>query len=85
MRLTDEQVKALTAWADEAERKGGTTAFGPKFDAVMEVARHVRDNWHRCDGCNDILGVKFHQDVPRQGDLCMPCYEKWFNDDTVII
>lgn len=81
MRLTDKQVKALVAWVDEADRPGGTTAFGPKFDAVMEVARHVRDNGHRCSRCNDILGAKYRQDVPKKGDLCMDCYEKWFNGD----
>ncbi len=83
MRLTDEQVKALIEWADEGDRDNGTTAWGQKFTAAMEVAQHVRDNGHRCDGCNDILGAKYRQDIPKKGDLCPTCYEEWMNDDTV--
>ena len=41
--LTDHQVAALATWANEGDRKGGTTGFGAYFTAVMEVARVVRD------------------------------------------
>jgi hypothetical protein len=40
--LLKSQVKALKDWADEADRHNGCTAWGPKFDAVMQVARQVR-------------------------------------------
>lgn len=40
--LTVHQLEALTAWADEADRPGGCTGWGPKFDAVMSVARELR-------------------------------------------
>ncbi len=41
--LTDRQVAALAEWANEGDRKGGTTAWGVRFSAVMEIARTVRD------------------------------------------
>ena len=40
--LTDDQVAALVTWADEGDRKGGTTGFGAYFTVAMEVARAVR-------------------------------------------
>ena len=44
MKLNDKQLEALVVWADESERPNGCTAWGPKFDAVMEVAKQVRDS-----------------------------------------
>jgi hypothetical protein len=41
--LSDDETRALVEWAREAERHGGTTAWGPKFDAAMDVAKAVRD------------------------------------------
>ena len=46
MILTSKQIAALIAWANEGDRKGGTTAWGPKFDAAMEVAQDVRARDH---------------------------------------
>jgi hypothetical protein len=40
MKLSDEQIKALVAWADELDQQG--TSRGPIFDAAMEVAQQVR-------------------------------------------
>lgn len=41
--LTDHQVLDLVIWANEGDRKGGTTGFGAYFTAAMNVARAVRD------------------------------------------
>lgn len=43
MELTEEQKAALIAWANEGDRKDGTTAWGPTFTAAMRVAQAVRD------------------------------------------
>lgn len=40
--LEEEETVALVAWAREAEREGGTTAFGPKFSAALDAARSIR-------------------------------------------
>jgi hypothetical protein len=40
---SEAHAEALAEWAREADRPGGTTAFGPKFTAAMEAARAVRD------------------------------------------
>ncbi len=38
----DALLKPLIAFADEADRPGGTRAWGPKFDAAVDVARKAR-------------------------------------------
>lgn len=43
MNLTDEHTLALIAWADEGDRKDGTTAWGPTFTGAMNAAQAVRD------------------------------------------
>lgn len=35
--------QALIDWANESERPGGCSGWGPKFDAAMEAARSLRD------------------------------------------
>lgn len=40
--IEEEETVALVAWAREAEREGGTTAFGPKFSAALDAARSIR-------------------------------------------
>ncbi len=42
MILTKEDIKVLVDFADEGDRPGGTTAWGPLFDNVMALARKVR-------------------------------------------
>lgn len=42
MELKKKELKALIAFADEGDRPNGCTAYGPKFNAVMEAARDVR-------------------------------------------
>lgn len=42
MKLVRKELLILVAFADEGDRRGGTTAWGPKFDATMQVARDVR-------------------------------------------
>jgi hypothetical protein len=39
--LSGAQATALADWADEQKRKGGTSGWGPKFDAAMAVAEEV--------------------------------------------
>ena len=41
MRLKADQVNALANWAEQ-DRPGGTTAWGPRFDAAMAVAQAIR-------------------------------------------
>jgi len=45
--LTNDQIQALVDFANEGDRKGGCTAWGPKFDAVMNVAQAVRKSVNR--------------------------------------
>jgi len=40
--LTEEEVEAMIAFADEGDKPGGTTAWGVKFDKVMYAAGAVR-------------------------------------------
>lgn len=40
--LEEEETVALVAWAREAEREGGTTAWGPIFSAALDAARAIR-------------------------------------------
>jgi hypothetical protein len=40
--LSGEEAAKLVAFADEGDRQDGTTAWGPKFTAVMEIAQVVR-------------------------------------------
>lgn len=41
MNLTKEQVESLREWAREGYRQNGCTAWGPKFNAAMSVARQI--------------------------------------------
>lgn len=40
-KLSEEQKEALIDWAKESYKQGGTTGWGPKFDAVMVIARDM--------------------------------------------
>lgn len=42
MKLDSDDTRALVEFANEADDPSGTTAWGPKFDAVVGVARRVR-------------------------------------------
>lgn len=44
--LTEDQTVALHAWADE-NRDGGTTAWGPAFNAAMKVAMNLKEERER--------------------------------------
>lgn len=39
--ITDEEAKALIAWAEESYRENGCTAWGLLFDQAMRVARRL--------------------------------------------
>lgn len=41
--LSETEVAALKAWASEARKKNGCTAWGPRFDAALDVALRLRD------------------------------------------
>lgn len=41
VEITEEEARALSAWAAEGKRPGGTTAWGPRFTAAMAVAERV--------------------------------------------
>ena len=51
--LPDEDARALAAFADEGDRRGGCTGYGPRFDAVMAVARKVRAALTGSETCPD--------------------------------
>lgn len=42
MRLSADQVRALVAWADQADDPKGLSGWGVHFDRAMQVAREVR-------------------------------------------
>ena len=46
MELTHTQIMKLVRWANEGDRDGGTTAWGPKFSDAMKVAQQVRDEYN---------------------------------------
>ena len=33
-----------------------------------------------CARCGDELGDRFYQDVPKEGDLCLPCHVGWVEE-----
>ena len=33
-----------------------------------------------CDGCSQPLGARFFADVPKMGNLCLPCHAAWIKE-----
>lgn len=62
--LTHDQIEALVAFANENDREGGTTAWGPKFNAVMKVAQEVRSLLTASVTSNE-LAVPALKDAPK--------------------
>jgi hypothetical protein len=55
-QLSREEIQSLNNWAEESYKQGGCSAYGPKFDAAMDVARAVNEKmWTPC--CPTCCGV----------------------------
>lgn len=42
MKITRDELRAIVALADQLEKTGGLTGYGPKFTRAMEAMRSIR-------------------------------------------
>jgi len=82
VKLTTKDIHALIEFADEGDYHDGCTAWGPKFDAIMQVARRVREDARKelresYDDCVVCLGtrggVKGNENVINDVIMCDHC------------